>query len=110
MPEAMFQVEESLLSDARIRLLGDRLFAIRDVESLHLSRSETTIDVWVVIPKRDIDAVRRIAETERELMSHFISHQSDHLLYFDFHTVYRESNRVEELVPPEAIAIEAPGA
>ena len=98
-------MKESQYSDAWIRLLRGNLFSIQGIESMHLARDETTIDVWVVIPKRDIGLVRKIAETEREIMSQFINHQRDPLFYFDFHTVYMESSRVEELVPRSAIEI-----
>ena len=98
-------MKESQDSDAWIRLLRDNLFSIQGIESMHLARDETTIDIWVVIPKRDIVLVRKIAESEREIMSQFINHQRDSLFFFDFHTVYMESSRVEELVPRSAIEI-----
>ena len=97
--------EDSLSSDAWICLLRDALFSIQGIESMHLARDETTIDVWTVIPKRDIGLVRKIAEIQRDLMSQFINHQREPLFYFDFHTVYRESNALHELIPLRAIRI-----
>ena len=102
---AELPMKESQYSDAWIRLLRDDLFSIQGIESMYLARDETNVDVWVVIPKRDIDLVRKIAETEREIMSQFFNHQRDPIFYFDFHTVYMESSRVEELVPRSAIEI-----
>ena len=92
-------------SDAWICLLRDGLFPIQGVETIHFTRDETTVDVWVIIPKRDIGLVRRIAEAERKIMSMFVSHQRDPLFHFDFHTVYRGSNQVEELLPRSAVSI-----
>ena len=99
---AMEQFRES---DAWISLLRQALFSLQGIESMHLARDDNTIDVWVVIPKRDIGLVRKIAETEREFMAQFVNPRCDPLFYFDFHTVYRESHDVSELVPRRAIEI-----
>ena len=92
-------------SDSWIRLLRDDLFAVQGIESIHVARDDTTLDVWVIIPRRDINVVRSIAETERAIMARFINHQRDPIFFFDFHTMYRESNQPSELVPLRAIEI-----
>lgn len=98
-------MEDRLYSDSWISLLRDELFAVHGIESIHIARDDTTLDVWVIIPERDIKVVRSIAETERAIMARFINHQRDPIFFFDFHTMYRESNQTNELVPLRAIEI-----
>ena len=105
MNDRQIDVDVSLHSDYLTSLLRDALFSINGIESIHLARDETTIDVWIVIPERDIGLVRKIAETERSLMSHFVNHRRDPLFYFDFHTVYRGTNDLQDLIPRKTIEI-----
>ena len=99
--------EELQSTDAWISRLRNALLSIEGIESMHLAIDDNTIDVWVIIPKRDVDLVRKVSETERTVMSQLINRQPDASFHFDFHTVYRESQKVSDLIPGRAIKIPA---
>ena len=92
-------------SDAWIHLLREELLGIGGVESMYMARDGNTIDVWVIIPRRDLSCVRMVAEAERSVMRSFVSRQGEPPFFFDFHTIYRGSHNHSELVPLRAIQL-----
>lgn len=92
-------------SDEWIERTRSRLFQIDGVESLYMTRDENTVDIWVIIPGRDFDLVRRIAEAQRAIGRDFVTTERAPVFSFDFHTMYRGEHREDEMVPSRAILL-----
>jgi len=87
-----------------ISQIRDALYSIPLVETMYLSIEGEEVDIWVVIPKRDIGIVRQIAECQgRFLKMLALDEHSPFLL--DFHVIYREGRSEEDLLPTQAIRI-----
>lgn len=107
-PMSTYNVQDIASSDqstegwvCRIR---DELYSIPAVESMFMAIYEGDVDVWAVIPKRDISVVRQIAEAKGRILKLFAF--AEHPPFFiDFYVVYREGRTEEDLLPKGAIRV-----
>lgn len=91
--------------DGWISYIQEVIYSISDVENIYVEIAGNEVDVWVIIPKRDIAVVRQIVESEGEIVRTFASVE-DPAFLLDFHVVYR-NGRDESLFVPE-LAIRLP--
>ena len=76
-------------SDGWIIRLREDLYAIHGVERVYMERQNDTINIWTLIPNRDLGLVRRISMAQRRIMQDFVGQQANPKFLFDFHTIYR---------------------
>ncbi len=74
------------------------------VESVFVGIQENEVDIWIVIPNRDINVVRHIAERQNLIMTAF-SHVEHPVFFIDFHVVYRAGRSEEQLIPQRTIRL-----
>jgi len=86
---------------SRIR---DELYSISMVENIFVTIEDNDINVWVVIPRRDITVLRQIVEKEDELLKVLVSGDNP-ALFIDFHVIYRCDRDMEKLAPTRAISL-----
>ncbi len=68
---------------------------------LFVSIEDNDVDVWVVIPERDLTILHQIVEREGELFDTLVSGESPPFL-IDFHIIYRCGRNLEDLAPTRA--------
>jgi len=86
---------------ARIR---EELYSNPTVEDIFVSIEANNVDVWVVIPERDIAVLDQLADIEWEIIEMFVS--GEHPVFLiDFHIIYRCGRNVEDLAPTRAIRL-----
>ena len=88
-----------------LSLLREELYSNPSVEDIFVSIEDTNVDVWVVIPQRDITVLDQLADIEWKLLGMLVSGKHPPFI-MDFHVIYRCDRDVEDLVP--AIAIRLP--
>ena len=91
--------------DGWIALIRQELYANPSVEDIFVSIEDNNVDVWVVIPERDLAALDQLADIEWELLEMFVSGEQPVFL-IDFHIIYRCGRNVEELAPTKAIRLQ----
>ena len=87
-----------------LTLIREELYANPSVEDIFVSTEDSDVDVWVVIPERDLAILQQIVEKEAELFNTLVSGESPPFL-IDFHIIYRCGRNVEELAPTRAIRL-----
>ncbi len=87
-----------------LSLVKDKLYANPSVEYIYVDIEDSDVDVWVVIPKRDLAILHQIVEAEGELFDILISGESPPFL-IDFHIIYRCGRSLEDLAPTRAIPL-----
>ena len=90
--------------DGWIALVRETLFSIPLVEHIFVSIEDDNVDVWVVIPQRDITVLDQLADIEWELLETFVSGEHPAFL-MDFHVIYRCDRNIEDLAPTRAIRL-----
>jgi len=90
--------------DGWLSLIREGLYSIPSVEDIFVSIEGSDVDVWVVIPERDLAILHQIVEMEWELIKPFVSGENPAFL-IDFHVVYRCGRNVEDLAPTRAIRL-----
>ena len=102
------QTRETFSSDQEvdgwISRIREQLYLEPSVESVYMSIEEGNVDLWVVVPERDIQVVRRIAESQARIMDLFGQTEKP-LFFIDFHVVYRNGHSEEEVIPKRAIRL-----
>lgn len=86
---------------SRIR---EELYAITSVEDVFFSIEDSNVDIWVVIPERDIAVLDQLADIEWKLLEMFVSGEHPTFL-IDFHVIYRCGRNIGDLVPTKAIRL-----
>ena len=71
-----------------ISLIREGLYSIPTVEDIFVSIEGSDVDVWVVIPERNLAILHQIVEMEWELIKPFVSGENPPFL-IDFHVIYR---------------------
>lgn len=87
-----------------LSLIKEGLYSIPSVEDIFVSIGGSDVDVWVVIPERDLAILHQIVEMEWELTKLFVSGENPAFLV-DFHIIYRSGRNVEDLAPTTAIRL-----
>ena len=87
-----------------LSLIKEELYANPSVEDIFVSIEGSDIDVWVVIPERDLAILDQIVEREWELLKTLVSGESPPFL-IDFHVIYRCNRNVEDLAPTRTIRL-----
>lgn len=96
------QVESGWISYIR-----EMIYAIPEVEKVYVEIAHKQVDVWVIIPKRNIAVVRQIAQSQGEILRVFASAEEPAWL-FDFHVVYRDGRDESQFVPALALQLPKP--
>ena len=103
-PEPPISVDTFSNVNGWLSLIKEGLYANPSVEDIFVSIAGSEVDVWVVIPERDLAILRQITEKEIELYKTLVSGESPPFL-IDFHIIYRCGRNVEELAPTRAIRL-----
>ncbi len=85
-------------------LIREKLYAIPSVEDIFFSIEDSDVDIWVVIPERDLAALDQLANIEWKMLNMFVSGEHPAFL-IDFHIIYRCGRNVEDLAPTRAIRL-----
>ena len=90
--------------DGWLSLIREALYSIPLVEDIFVTIEDSDVDVWVVIPERDVAALDHLADIEWKLLEIFVS--GEHPVFLvDFHIIYRCGRDVEDLAPTRAIRL-----
>ena len=87
-----------------LSLIREGLHSIPSVEDIFISIEGSDVDVWVVIPERDLAILHQIVEAEGELFDTLVSGENSPFL-MDFHIIYRRGRNIEDLAPTKAIRL-----
>ncbi len=87
-----------------LSLIKEELYANPSVEDIFVTIEDSNVDVWVVIPERDLTILHQIAEREWALSKTFVFGENPPFL-IDFHIIYRCGRNVEDLTPTKAIRL-----
>ena len=87
-----------------LSLIREQLYSNSSVEDIFVSIEDSDVDVWVVIPKRDISIIRQLVEIEGRMLEMLVSGEHPAFL-IDFHVIYRCGRNIEELVSNRAIRL-----
>lgn len=90
--------------DGWIARIRDELYSISSVEDIFISIEDTDVNVWVVIPERNITILRQLVEIEGRILEMLVSGEHPAFL-IDFHIIYRCGRNIEELVSNRAIRL-----
>jgi len=90
--------------DGWIALVRGALYSIPSVEDIFVSIEGSDVDVWVVIPERDLTILHQIADREWALSKTFVFGENPPFL-IDFHVIYRCGRNIEDLAPTRAIRL-----
>ena len=104
----VFDTEGTVHSDQSangwISRIRDDLYSISSMESIYISIEGEEVDIWVIIPKRDIGIVRQIAECQGRFLK-MLTLDAHSPFSLDFHVVYREGRSEGDLLPTRAFCI-----
>ena len=82
--------------------IAEKLYAIPGVESVYIGIERDHIDVWTVIPHRDVPTMEQVYQAEEDIYDTF-SPAEQVSLFFDFHIIYRNGSDEKDLLPRQAI-------
>lgn len=87
-----------------ISYIRQELYSDPSVEDIFVSIEDNSVDVWVVIPERDISVLRQLVEIEGQILEMLVSGEHPAFL-FDFHIIYRCGRNIDELAPTKSIRL-----
>ena len=87
-----------------ISLIREELYSNPSVEDIFVSIEDSDVDVWVVIPKRDIAVLHQLVEIEGRILEMLVCGKRPPFL-IDFHVIYRCGRNIQDLAPTSAIRL-----
>ena len=93
--------------DDCIAFVKDEMYSISEIESIYISIDGESIDIWILIPDRDINLVSKIIEKENNIIDRFINERQTKYI-FEFHVIYKCQADESSLVPTNSIKISKP--
>ncbi len=90
--------------DGWLSLIRQELYSNPTVEDIFVNIEGGDVDVWVVIPERDLAVLDQLADIEWELLELFVSGEQPVFL-IDFHIIYRCGRDIEDLAPTKALRL-----
>ena len=102
--ESSYMVLSDQSKDGWVAHIREEFYSVPEVEAIYVAIDENNIDIWLLIPNRDICVVRQLAEIEMKILERFISLEQP-LFLLDFHVVYRCGADESQFVPQRAIRL-----
>ena len=90
--------------DGWLSLVREKLYSNSSVEGIFVTIEDNNVDVWVIVPERDLTALDQLADIEWELLEMFASEEHPAFL-IDFHVIYLCGRNIEDLAPTRAIRL-----
>ena len=90
--------------DGWIALIREKLYSNPVVEDIFIDIEDRDVDVWVVIPERDLSILHQIVEAEGKLFDTLVSGEDPPFL-IEFHVIYRCGRNIGDLAPTRAIPL-----
>jgi len=87
-----------------LSLIKKELYSNPAVEDIFVSIEGNDVDVWVVIPERNLAVLHQLVEREGELFDTLVSGENSPFL-MDFHIIYRRGRDIEDLASTKAIRL-----
>ena len=91
-------------ADGWLSRIREELYSIPSVEDIFVSIEDSDVDVWVVIPERDLAVLHQLASIEWKMLKIFVSGAHPPFL-IDFHVIYRCGRNADDLVPTRTIRL-----
>lgn len=91
-------------ADGWLSRIREELYSIPSVEDIFVSIEDSDVDVWVVIPERDMAVLDQLADIEWRILEMLVSGEHPAFL-IDFHIIYRSGRNVEDLAPTRAFRL-----
>ncbi len=90
-----------------IAYIKETFYESPQVESIYYTFDEDKIDVWIIIPKRDFSLLRKLVDSEMNVLDTFETNETNDtpLYQFEFHIMYRGRNNETDLIPQKALRI-----
>lgn len=82
----------------------EALYGFKEVESVYYTIDNELIDVWVVIPERELSLLRQIIDVEMKFLDKFDAEKRSRRT-FDFHIIYRSGAPESSLIPSGAVRL-----
>lgn len=87
-----------------IAYVREEFYSVPEVEAIYVTIDENDVDIWLLIPNRDIGVVRQLAEREMNMLDRFATLERPQFL-IEFHVVYRCDADESQYVPLRAIRL-----
>ncbi len=87
-----------------LSLIKEEIYSNPSVEDIFVSIEDSDVDVWVVIPERDLAVLHQLASIEWKMLKIFVSGAHPPFL-IDFHVIYRCGRNADDLVPTRTIRL-----
>jgi len=90
--------------DECIAFVKEEMYSISEIKSIYISIDGESIDIWILIPDRNINLIDRIIEKENKIIDRFI-HDGQTKYLFEFHVLYMCQTDESEITPSNSIKI-----
>lgn len=101
-------LENQVISDQEINgwieYIRGSFYGIEQVESIYYKADKEKVDVWIMIPDRNLPLLRKLIDVEMDVLDKFEA-ESDSLYIFEFHIIYRCGAKETSLTPSGAVPI-----
>ena len=88
-----------------ISYIKDQFYKISEIQSIYYSINDKDVDIWILIPKRDIVLLRRLVDLEIKVLETF-TYGGESLFRLEFHIVYCNHTDEKMLVPSKALYLQ----
>lgn len=103
-----FSSEKSVISDQEINgwigYIKEYLYTFKQVESVFYQIDKENIDIWIIIPDRNIALLRDLIDAEMNMLDRF-DVEGKSLYVFEFHIIYRCGVDEINVTPQGAIRV-----
>ena len=87
-----------------IAYVKEQFYTVSQVESIYYTIDDIDIDVWLIIPTRNFNLLRRLIDLEIRVLDIF-STANLSLYRFEFHIIYRNNASEHQIVPKKALRL-----
>lgn len=87
-----------------ISYIREEFYSFPQVDAIYVTIDDRDVDIWLLIPHRDINLVRQLIEKEMKIFERF-SDAEEPIFLIEFHVVYGNNSDENQLVPQKAIKL-----
>jgi hypothetical protein len=102
--KSLYPINSNQTLNGWISYIKDQFYSVPETEAIYYTIDNKDIDLWILIPTRNFQLLRRLVDLEMRVLDTF-SYGNESLYRLEFHILYRNYAKENTIISSKAILV-----